>query len=148
VTIQTELEPALPPVSGDRIQLHQVILNLIHNAADAMSGVEDRPRQLRISTASGGDGRVRLMVQDVGVGLDSENLQKLFEPFFTTKSGGMGIGLSISRTIIERHGGRLWAEPNAGPGATFSFEIPITATVGSVVPARQHDVPDGSRDHR
>jgi signal transduction histidine kinase len=109
---------------GDRVQLQQVILNLILNASDALSGVDDRPRQLAIRTGRDEGDRVRLSVQDAGVGFDPQAVDRLFEAFYTTKSGGMGIGLSVSRSIIESHGGRLWAAPNNGPGATFSFSIP------------------------
>jgi signal transduction histidine kinase len=108
------------------VQLQQVILNLLLNAADAMSEVEDRPRQVLIRTERDEGDRVRLSVQDVGVGLDPQSMNKLFEAFYTTKSNGMGIGLSVSRSIIERHHGRLWAAANDGPGATFSFSIPHT----------------------
>src|SRR6202035_5320137 len=121
--LSPELADDLPFVTGDRVQLQQVILNLVLNASDAMSGVHDRPRQLVIRTEREDD-RARLTVQDVGVGIKPGTAEKLFEPFYTTKSGGMGIGLSVSRSIIERHHGRLWAEPNDGPGATFSFSIP------------------------
>jgi PAS domain S-box-containing protein len=123
VTVQAELFDPLPPVRGDRVQLQQVILNLIRNAADAMAGVDARPRQLTIRTEREED-RVRLSVQDVGVGLEPQNVDKIFVPFFTTKTDGMGIGLSVSRSIIESHNGRLWAAPNDGGGATFSFSIP------------------------
>ena len=101
-----------------------MILNLLRNASDAMSAVTDRPRHLVISTKSEEGDRVRLTVQDTGVGVDSQTIDKLFQAFYTTKSKGMGIGLSISRSIIENHRGRLWAAPNNGPGATFSFSIP------------------------
>jgi signal transduction histidine kinase len=124
VMLRAELGDDLPPVTGDRVQLQQVILNLLLNASDAMSGVDDRPRQLVISTARDEGDRVRLTVQDAGVGLDPHGVDKLFDAFYTTKSGGMGIGLSVSRSIIESHHGRLWAAPNDGPGATFSFSIP------------------------
>jgi PAS domain S-box-containing protein len=124
VIVRPELASDLPPVSGDRVQLQQVILNLLLNASDAMSGVDDRPRQLVIKTERDeGDG-VRLSVQDVGVGLEPQAVDRLFEAFYTTKSSGMGIGLSVSRSIIERHHGRLWATSNTGQGATFSFSIP------------------------
>ena len=109
---------------GDRVQLQQVILNLLRNGADAMTTVEDRPRELLIRTERKDDDQVRLTVKDVGVGFTPETADKLFEAFYTTKTDGMGIGLSVSRSIIERHHGRLWAEPNDGPGATFSFSIP------------------------
>ena len=124
VVLRSELAEDLPPVIGDRVQLQQVTLNLLRNASDAMVGVDDRPRQLLIRTQREGDDRVRLSVQDAGIGVNPQDLEKLFEAFYTTKSGGMGIGLSVSRSIIERHHGRLWAEPNDGPGATFSFSIP------------------------
>ena len=124
VILRTELADDLPPVAGDRVQLQQVILNLLRNASDAMGGVEDRPRQLRISTERDEGERVRLSVQDAGVGFDPQAANRLFEPFYTTKNDGMGIGLSVSRSIIESHQGRLWAAPNDGPGATFSFSIP------------------------
>ncbi|HZS66867.1 MAG TPA: GAF domain-containing protein [Burkholderiales bacterium] len=124
VILRLELADDLPLVTGDRVQLQQVILNLLLNAADAMSGVDDRPRQLVIRTERDeGDG-VRLRVQDVGVGLEPQYMDKLFEEFYTTKPAGMGIGLFVSRSIIESHHGRLWAAANDGPGATFSFVIP------------------------
>jgi PAS domain S-box-containing protein len=122
--LRAELADDLPPVTGDRVQLQQVILNLLLNASDAMSGVDDRPRELVIRTEMDESDRVRLTVQDAGVGFEPQSADKLFEPFYTTKSGGMGIGLSVSRSIIESHHGRLWAAPNDGPGATFSFSIP------------------------
>ena len=90
-----------------------------------MSSVDDRPRQLQIKTVRDTDDQVRLTVQDAGVGLDPQAMDRLFQAFYTTKNDGMGIGLSVSRSIIERHHGRLWAEPNDGPGATFSFSIPL-----------------------
>jgi signal transduction histidine kinase len=124
VILRPELADDLPPVTGDRVQLQQVILNLVLNASDAMSGVEDRPRQLVIRTERDEGDRVRLNVEDAGVGFEPQGADKLFEAFYTTKSGGMGIGLSVSRSIIESHHGRLWATPNDGPGATFSFSIP------------------------
>ncbi len=122
--LRTELAGDLPPVYGDRVQLQQVILNLLLNASDAMSGVEDRPRELVIRTVPDEGDCVRLSVRDAGVGFDPQDVGRLFEAFYTTKSGGMGIGLSVSRSIIESHHGRLWAAPNEGPGATFSFSIP------------------------
>jgi PAS domain S-box-containing protein len=122
--LRAELADDLAPVSGDRVQLQQVILNLLLNASEAMTGVADRPRLIVIRTERDENDRVRLSVQDSGLGLEPESAHKLFEAFYTTKSGGMGIGLSVSRSIIESHQGRLWAEPNDGPGATFSFSIP------------------------
>jgi len=124
VVLRSELAEDLPPVIGDRIQLQQVTLNLLRNASDAMVNVEDRPRQLLIRTQREADDRVRLSVQDAGSGVNPQELERLFEAFYTTKSAGMGIGLSVSRSIIERHHGRLWAEPNDGPGVTFLFSIP------------------------
>jgi signal transduction histidine kinase len=126
VILQPILADDLPAVTGDRVQLQQVILNLLRNAADAMSEVEDRPRQLVIRTEREAGNRVRLSVQDAGVGLGSESVQ-LFEPFYTTKNGGMGIGLSVSRFIIESHRGHLSAVQNEGPGATFAFSLPSEA---------------------
>jgi signal transduction histidine kinase len=124
VVLRTELAGDLPPVTGDRVQLQQVILNLLLNASDAMSGVDDRPREMVIRTArDDGDG-VRLAVRDAGVGIDAQAVDKLFDAFYTTKRDGMGIGLSVSRSIIDGHQGRLWAEPNDGAGATFSFALP------------------------
>jgi PAS domain S-box-containing protein len=124
VILRPELADDLPPVTGDRVQLQQVILNLLLNASDAMSSVDDRPRLLVTRTECDGGDRVRLTVQDAGVGFEPHGADKLFDAFYTTKSGGMGIGLSVSRSIIESHHGRLWATPNEGPGATFSFSIP------------------------
>jgi signal transduction histidine kinase len=124
VILRPEFADDLPVVTGDRVQLQQVILNLLRNASDAMRGVNDRPRQLQIRTERGQDDQVRLSVRDAGIGLDPQVMDRLFQPFYTTKNDGMGIGLSVSRSIIERHHGRLWAEPNDGPGATFSFSIP------------------------
>jgi signal transduction histidine kinase len=134
VILRTELADDLPLVTGDRVQLQQVVLNLLQNASDAMSGVDDRPRQLLIRTEREEGDRVRLSVQDGGVGFDAQTMDRLFEAFYTTKNDGMGMGLSVSRSIIERHRGCLWATPNDGPGATFSFSIPCGP--GSVTGAR------------
>ena len=124
VVLQSELAEDLPTITGDRIQLQQVILNLLRNASDAMVGVDDRPRQLLIRTQRDDGDRVRVTVRDAGAGVDPASLDKLFDAFYTTKSDGMGIGLSVSRSIVERHHGRLWAAPNDGAGTTFSFSIP------------------------
>jgi two-component system, LuxR family, sensor kinase FixL len=123
VALRTELAGDLPPVLGDRVQLQQVLLNLITNGIDAMSAVADRPRELIIRTEPGDDDGVRIAVQDSGVGVDAESAKQIFDAFYTTKSGGMGMGLSISRSIVESHGGRLRAVPNDGPGATFQFTL-------------------------
>jgi signal transduction histidine kinase len=124
VMLRTALADDLPPVTGDRVQLQQVILNLLLNAADALSGVDDRPRQVEVNTDADDGDRVRLTVRDAGVGFVPQDADRLFDPFYTTKTGGMGIGLSVSRSIIESHHGRLWGAPNDGPGATFAFSIP------------------------
>ncbi len=129
VVLQPELAGDLPLVAGDRVQLQQVILNLVRNASDAMGTVNDRPRQLLIKTEPDEDGQVRLSVQDVGIGFDPEVMNKLFDAFYTTKNEGMGIGLSVCRSIIANHHGRLSATLNDGPGATFSFSIPRAAAV-------------------
>ena len=140
VTVQSEFAQDLPPVNGDRVQLQQVILNLIRNASEAMNNVHDRPRLLLIRTVREGDGYVRLSVRDAGIGFEGQNVDNIFDAFYTTKSGGMGIGLAVSRSIIERHQGRLWAEPNDGPGATFAFTIPsgpkgVSETAPGAAPA-------------
>lgn len=124
VIMRAELAAGLPPVSGDRVQLQQVILNLLLNASDAMVSLQDRPRQLTVLTEPDGKDHVRLSVCDVGHGFANDTAEKLFDAFYTTKESGMGIGLSVSRSIIEQHQGRLWAAPNQGPGAVFSFSLP------------------------
>lgn len=131
VSLVLELGDDVLAVAGDRVQLQQVILNLVRNASDAMSDIDDRPRRLRIGTEREAGDRVRLTVQDVGVGFDPSAEDRLFDPFYTTKSDGMGIGLFVSRSIIERHGGLLWAASNAGPGSTFAFSIPCRTEGGS-----------------
>ena len=125
VVLHIDLADNLPPLSGDRVQIQQVILNLTRNASEAMADVHPRRRQLRITTEREGDCFVRVSVHDAGTGLPPQGVELLFNPFYSTKSGGMGIGLFVSRSIVEKHRGRLWAEPNQdGPGATFSFSIP------------------------
>jgi C4-dicarboxylate-specific signal transduction histidine kinase len=123
VVLQTELESDLPLVFGDKIQLQQVVLNLIINGIESMKAVAGRPRSLVVKTHSLDFDRVRVTVQDSGVGLDQESGHQIFDAFYTTKSEGLGMGLSISRSIIENHGGRVWAAPNEGPGATFEFTL-------------------------
>jgi PAS domain S-box-containing protein len=124
VDVRATLADDLPSVTGDRVQLQQVILNLLRNASEAMDGIDDRPRRVVIRTARSEHDDVQLSVEDVGVGLDTPEVDRLFEAFYTTKTDGMGIGLSVSRSIIESHGGRLWATPNDGPGITLAFSIP------------------------
>jgi signal transduction histidine kinase len=141
IVLRLELADNLPLITGDRVQLQQVILNLLLNASDAMSAVEDVPRKLTIRTEHDEDDRIRLSVQDSGAGFEPRDADKLF---YTTKHGGMGIGLSVSRSIVERHHGRLWAACNDGPGATFSFAIPrrcgdAPAEGGSGAPAVDSD---------
>jgi PAS domain S-box-containing protein len=124
VELQTELGADLPPIVGDRIQVQQVILNLILNAKEAMSATQTNPRELLITSRKGKSGEVVVAVRDSGNGLDPESLTRIFAPFFTTKPDGMGMGLAISRSIIEAHGGQLWATPNDDKGATVQFTLP------------------------
>lgn len=128
VILRLELADNLPPVTGDRIQLQQVILNLVRNASDAMATVDDRRRELLITTELDMQNKVCLSVKDVGIGFQPQAADKLFEAFYTTKEHGMGIGLHVSRSIVEAHQGRLWAKANDGPGATFTFAIPCSWT--------------------
>ena len=123
VALRTELADDLPRVLGDRVQLQQVLLNLVMNGIEAMRRVEDRPRELVIRTQKGDECHVCVAVQDSGMGLDSANMDRIFDAFYTTKREGMGMGLSISRSIVENHGGRLRAAANKGPGATFEFTL-------------------------
>jgi len=125
VQVQTEFAADLPRITADRVQLQQVILNLLRNASDAMSNVEDRQRLAIIETKRGSDGAVTLSVQDCGVGFPTENAEKMFQAFYSTKNDGMGMGLSVSRSIIESHYGRIWAESRDGGGAMFAFSVPI-----------------------
>lgn len=135
VIVRTEFAEDLPRVAGDRVQLQQVILNLLRNALDTLNEVHDRPRHLLIRTEIDGAAQVRLTVQDSGEGFAPQAANKIFEAFYTTKSNGMGIGLSISRSIVESHQGRLWAARNDGPGATFSFSIPLKSETSSLTAA-------------
>jgi len=126
VTIRTDLSHDLPRVSGDRVQLQQVLLNLVMNGMDAMNSVPEEKRILLVvgkRDATAGTPAALLCVQDAGIGLKAEEMDRLFDAFYTTKPQGMGMGLAISRSIIEAHGGRLWAEPNEGPGATFLISL-------------------------
>jgi C4-dicarboxylate-specific signal transduction histidine kinase len=124
VPVLIELTPDLPAVLGDRIQLQQVILNLMLNGIDAMSSVTDRPRQLLVRSQMQDSDQVLVSVLDSGIGVNAETMARLFEPFFTTRSQGIGMGLPISRSIIEAHGGRLWAESTANQGSVFQFALP------------------------
>jgi C4-dicarboxylate-specific signal transduction histidine kinase len=127
--LRTEMPRNLPPVVVDRVLLQQVILNLIMNAMEAMRAVNNRARVLRIRTEEQHSGSIVVLVQDSGVGIDPEHLNRMFEAFYTTKVQGIGMGLTISRSIIEAHGGRLWAVANDGSGSTFCFALPIDAEV-------------------
>jgi signal transduction histidine kinase len=131
VSLRTEFAPALPMILGDRVQLQQVIINLMMNGSEAMQAVMDRPRELVIRSRQDETQQVLLSVTDCGVGISSENADRLFNAFFTTKSSGMGMGLSICRSIVEDHGGRLWATANVPHGATFQFTLPVNADTAS-----------------
>src|SRR5882672_2860757 len=131
VTLRTELAPTLPMILGDRVQLQQVIINLVMNGIEAMQSVTDRPRELVIRSRQDETRQVLVSVTDCGVGISADNADGLFNPFFTTKSGGMGMGLSICRSIMEAHGGRLWATANIPHGAAFQFTLPMNADAAS-----------------
>jgi signal transduction histidine kinase len=122
--LKTDLAANLPPVLADRIQLQQVLLNLMLNGMEAMRGVTDRARELIIRSQKEETDAIRVAVQDAGTGIEPQHLDRIFTSFFTTKPEGLGMGLPISRSIIEAHGGRLWATPNVGPGVTVQFTLP------------------------
>jgi signal transduction histidine kinase len=130
-SLRMELAPALPMVLGDRIQLQQVIINLVMNGAEATQSVADRPRELVIRSRQDETQEVLVGVTDCGVGILAENADRLFNSFFTTKPNGMGMGLSICRSIIEAHGGRLWFTANVPHGTTFQFALPVNADTAS-----------------
>jgi C4-dicarboxylate-specific signal transduction histidine kinase len=130
VSLQTQLATGLPLVQGDKVQLQQVILNLIINAVEAMSGVREGSRALLIGTGKDASSGVLVAVQDSGPGLNPEGFDRLFDPFYTTKPGGMGMGLSICRSIVEAHGGRVWASRASGPGVTVQFTLPVGESAG------------------
>ena len=141
VILRTELAEDLPLIPGDRVQLQQVILNLVRNASHAMRAVDDRPRELLVRSERDVDDCVRLTVKDTGIGFDREGAERLFQAFYTTKNDGMGIGLSVSRSIIESHHGQLWAKLNDGPGAMFSFSLPVGP--GGLTSTHSADIPNG-----
>ncbi len=124
ISLRTELKEGLPLIQADRVQLQQVILNLIMNAVETMSEVDERPRELLVGTDRDATGGVVVTVTDSGPGVNPANFDRVFEAFYTTKPRGMGMGLSICRTIVEAHGGRIWASRTAGPGATLQFALP------------------------
>ena len=133
VRVETQLDEALPAVIGDAVQLQQVILNLIVNAADAMRAVE--PRVLKVQSSRSASGMVHVSIEDTGTGISEPDRERIFDPLFTTKASGMGMGLSICRTIIEDHGGRIWVSPGVKRGSIFQFELPTrsnNASVGSM----------------
>ncbi|MEJ0075979.1 MAG: ATP-binding protein [Alphaproteobacteria bacterium] len=123
VRVETQLDGELPAVTGDAVQLQQVILNLVVNAADAMRTVQ--PRVLTVRTSRNGSGTVRMSIEDTGTGINEADRDRIFHPLFTTKAGGMGMGLSICRSIVENHGGRIWVSAAAGRGSIFQFELPV-----------------------
>jgi C4-dicarboxylate-specific signal transduction histidine kinase len=124
VTVRIRLAEGLSPVQGDRVQLQQVVLNLILNAIEAMSSVDGVPRELSISTERTGANKILVAVRDTGPGLDPEYFERVFDSFYTTKPGGMGLGLSICRSIVDAHGGRMWTDANERRGAVFQFTLP------------------------
>src|ERR1700738_1217512 len=131
VTARAELDPNLPPVMADRVQMQQVVLNLVMNGIDAMRGVKDRARVLRVKSAAAPAAAVAVTVEDTGIGFGDNDPEHVFETFYTTKEDGMGMGLSISRSIVQAHGGRLWASAGAPLGAVFGFTLPASAGVGT-----------------
>jgi C4-dicarboxylate-specific signal transduction histidine kinase len=139
VSLRTQLAAGLPLVQGDRVQVQQVVLNLIINAIEAMSGVSEGARELLIITGKDASSAVLVAVQDSGPGPNPESFDRLFDPFYTTKPGGMGMGLSICRSIVEAHGGRVWASRTASPGVTVQFTLPVGEGV------RREATPVGAR---
>lgn len=126
ISIATQLIPAMPWINVDRVQLQQVVMNLVMNAMDAMAaGAREGPRQIVIRSTTSGNNEILVSVEDCGPGLNPETIDKIFDPFFTTKPHGIGVGLSVSRSIIESHEGRLWSSPNPNGGAIFQFTLPI-----------------------
>ncbi|HEY6363374.1 MAG TPA: PAS domain S-box protein [Candidatus Binatia bacterium] len=146
VRILLEVNPGLPPVRGDKVQLQQVVLNLLLNAFDAMKDCPANEREVKLQAQVQGAGSVRLAVRDRGIGIRGDHLDKVFQPFYTTKRDGLGMGLSISRSIIEAHGGRLWAENNSDRGATFYCTLPVGDEGGKSVGQRASDEGRASRE--
>jgi C4-dicarboxylate-specific signal transduction histidine kinase len=126
VTVHSELASSLPILQGDRVELQQVLINLVTNACDAMADMPSEARALTIRTGLNGNDFVLISVCDAGPGIAEGKLEQVFEPFFTSKVNGMGLGLSVCRTIINAHGGKLWAEDNSGRGATFHLLLPVS----------------------
>jgi signal transduction histidine kinase len=133
VSLRTELAEDLPVITGDPVQLQQVVLNLVLNAIEAASAKSEGPREVLLTSRHPEENGIVVAIHDSGLGIDPKDIDQLFKPFFTTKATGMGMGLSISRSMIESHGGRLWAEPRSGPGATFEFSLP--AAGAALLPA-------------
>jgi len=127
IIVRTESDNNLAPVIGNRVQLRQVLFNLVTNAIEAMDSVATRNRQLLIKSEPGASGEVSVTVEDSGKGIDPDHIERVFSSFFTTKDKGMGMGLSICRSIIESHGGRLWASRGSPRGAIFQFTLPVKA---------------------
>ena len=144
-SLTLELAPDLPAVFGDHVHLQQVVLNLIGNALDAMDAIDPADRHLLIRTSQAGSTVAEVCVEDSGVGFEGEPSAQIFEPFYTTKERGMGMGLAISRTMLQTHGGRLWAENNRGPGTTFYFTLPVADGADAIATARQADEPNEDR---
>jgi signal transduction histidine kinase len=130
ISVQVNVHPDLPRIVGDRVRLQQVLVNLIMNAVEAMSSVRDHQRSLLVESRLQGPNDVLITVEDSGPGIDADEMEHLFEPFFTTKSHGMGLGLAISRSIIEAHGGRLWVSGRIPQGAVFHVQLPSDLSVG------------------
>jgi signal transduction histidine kinase len=130
VSVQMQLAEGLPRIQGDRVQLQQVVLNLILNAVEAMSSVDDARRELSISTGRRGADEILIAVRDSGPGIDAEHRGRVFRSFYTTKASGMGLGLSICHSIVDTHGGRLWADANEPRGAVFQFTLPPARSKG------------------
>ncbi len=149
IALTIELAPDLPAVSADRVQLQQILLNLLSNAFDAMEGLDPVDRHLLIRTSQAAPKAVEVCVKDSGAGFKGESYRRLIEPFYTTKEGGLGMGLAISRTILQAHGGRLWAENNRGPGAAFYFTLPVGGAADAIAePRHEHQHEHGQKEDK